>query len=426
MYQDYDHDIRKIYDKLREEDSRVHAFVTKHRRRYSRKYIIAWYEVILSQRRKELNKEVEGLKVYGFKKRGILAALSAVAIGVNSKKKILQRRRETLDEARLSLMEKLERKKQTNGVISTGMLQNELRRLLYNELNQWDKKRYLSAPFQEMKVAMKRVRIQRATAESHFAKKHLKKYLSQWYHFCYPEGNRRIVRFDQSKVDKFSALTTTKVAFKLWYKYARIRTKAAIMHRKALTNFVYSYFQEWRYQTRKQCLLRKDAFEAWKDFGNIVRRDPFLAWREWAFLHRRERNVNERFLRSHRRIKARRILLKCFRHWGHCIAYDRASALYSRSELMMQIERNTRRIQELEGAARLSASDDETPAQLRRLISNLHMEEIAKDETIAGLQMQLRKAKEDIDYARSLVDLAQMDPHVLKYISSRHAFTASL
>ena len=359
--------------------------------------------------------------MYKLRKRGILAALSAVAIGADSRKTILKRRPEALDKARTALTEKLALKNQLHGgIISTCMLQNELRRLFHDELHQWDRKRYLKGPFLVMKAAMENTKQGRVKAYTHYCRTCLEKTFSKWYD-CTRVGTRRAPRFDQDRVDLFSRTTLIKIPFKQWHTISRMLTEAAKKRRAALTRFIHSYFMAWQNQARNNRLLKIKVFQNWRHYEDIVRTKPFYKWHEWAVNKRKRRRDNERFLNSHQRIKNRRILFKAFRHWSHQMAYGSVSALYTRYELIQKVKQQAKRIGELEDETQINHDRD---LQITTSISQLQEELNKKEEEMKILTVSLKKAKEERDGAQSLVTLSHIDRESLRMASSRHMFCA--
>jgi len=269
--------------------------------------------------------------------------ISAVAIGANTNNKILQRRSNALARARLALTDKL----QSNGIISTDMLQNELRRIFHDELLKWDRKRYLSAPFFAMKAAMVHAKTGKTKAYDHMRRASLFKVFSTWRDYCSQE-RRRIPRFNQLQVDLFSTTRLLKVAFNRWHRLARLYTEAARKHRIVLTRFAREHFVSWRFQASHYRKLKARALTNWMQYGETVMTSPFHNWQEWAINKRNSRCVRERFLHAHRRIKERKLLSRVFRHWNHQMLYGRVSALYTRHELMEMLAAKTKKLEEME------------------------------------------------------------------------------
>ncbi len=404
---------------MREEDSRVQYFCKKRNGRQITCIFFAWREVTLSRRRHALHKEVEGLTVYKLRKRGILTALSAIAIGANSRKKLLQRRGDALEKARSTLTEKLAIRKQSHGIISTCMLQSELRRLFHNELYQWDQKRYVEGPFLVMKDAMIKRKERTLKAQHHFCWILRELTFYAWRDCALREG-RRTPRYDQEKVDCFARSTALRICVKRWHAYSRIKAEAARKRRVVLTKLAHSYFMTWRTKARKCRSMKKEVIQNWQYHGDIVRISPFYKWRDWTISKRMREKDNVRFLNAHERKKNRRLLSKCFRHWGHYVVYGSVVGLYSRSGLVQKLNQQTRYISELEDAAETT---HDTKLQLA-CIPQLQDELRKKADEIRILNVALKKVTEERDGARSLVKISPVEKESLRIASSRHIFCA--
>ena len=343
-YQDYDLDIQYVCERVRNENLKANSFLDEKNARVIRRCFLAWKEATLFHKRNLLHNKVESTEYFKSKKKGILAVLSAVAIGANSKKNILQRRQNALDQARGVLMKKLAEKSQSHGIITMDMLQIELRRIFHNELHKWDRKRYLSGPFVVMKELMIEANIGNKKARDYAKTRYLKLPFEGWRNVSLTQ------LASHAKVDIFAKKSLPIMVLKSWHRLARTYSIAAQKRRAFLTQIATDCFTAWLFQAKVNKPIRVRVIGQWTNYRQTIARGRFQKWRQWAAYKRDILRDRGRFLYAHKRLREGRLLLRFFRNWKHFISYGRVSGLYSRSDLFDLLEEKSRQLETLRSA----------------------------------------------------------------------------
>ena len=410
-------------EKLKNDNVKAYLFRDERITASLRLCFVAWTEVTLSHNRKVLQKKIVKTEYFKSKKKGILAVLSAVAIGANSGNKILQRRQNALDQAREVLTKKLAERDQTHGVITSDLLHVELQRIFHNELQKWDQKRYLWSPFMAMKETMLIAKHVNQKACDHRKKRYLMLPFEQWK----TSSSKKIGRFryNQVEVDSFAKSRLSRMALKRWHGLARIHSLVAQKRRAILTRLASSCITAWSLQAKFNKAMKLRVIGQWINYRNTMMRCPLKKWIEWT-VNMRDR---ERLFCTHKRLGKGRIMLRIFRHWRHFISYGRVSGLYSRSELLEKLEEKSMRVEALESDLALSAKqhitfdDGNLRSTIRKLGERLHQ----KDSEVKRLILLLEGSRSQTEEAYALLKTLESNQEfrsVMESLVSRQAFCA--
>lgn len=215
----------------------------------------AWREACIHFKRELVEQEMKDVQHFKTKRKSIVTALAGVTIGSNQEKKILNRRTNALKQARETLVKKLEAKNQVGGIITESMLQVELQKIFHNEIQAWDRKRYLRPPFKLMKQFAMEILLLKRKADDHRSKSVLSNCIQNWRSNVV-KSRQVPLRYSQMVVDAFIEKRKMKLSFKVWYKWSIIMTSAKKLQRKILSRQALLLFQSWSIEARKR--LRKE------------------------------------------------------------------------------------------------------------------------------------------------------------------------
>ncbi len=300
--------------------------------------------------KKDIVEKVDRMDVayYHSKKRDIFHVLSSLSLGVSSRKKILQRRRDGLARARTSLIGTLSKKNEVEGIITSEMVQRELRKIFHSELYDWNRKRYLEICFAGWKVMFREVKLTNLVATSHLKVNLFKKW-RKWTNKQRPIIEGRC--HDHSRKLSLAIACNEKIVrqkmFRAWRIKARCYANAARMRRRVLTRFAKNVIYVWFGITKEHRAIKLNTLKEWKSYQQFTLGRPFLSWRQTTTLMRQTRRDQILFLKSYKQVKRRSMQFEIFRTWRHQTRYGRITSMYSRQDLLRLLEEKNHTINEL-------------------------------------------------------------------------------
>ena len=112
-------------------DEKVDSLLLKRTKLVAIQCFGALHKNTIRFKRRTLVQKVEAMDTgyYNSKKKKIMHVLSVISLGTSSRKKILERRAESLARARTTLTEKLTKKNEARGIITIDMLHGEMRNI---------------------------------------------------------------------------------------------------------------------------------------------------------------------------------------------------------------------------------------------------------------------------------------------------------
>ena len=332
-------------------DDKFERFQCNQKNKLIPRYFHAWKNTTIRFTRREIVEKVDRMdeSYYKSKKRNILHVLSAVSLGASSRKKILQRRRNGLANARSSLVDTLASKNQRKGIITNEMVQVELRRIFHTELFQWNRKKYLASNFIVWRDIMQETRRSKLRAYSHFRSK----FFVAWK--CWTLKNITLISGDCTNsrdkhilVDSFRRKRLVGHAFRGWRIKARMYEYGKQMRRKILSHFVSEYLHEWHRITKHHRHTKRNILKRWKGYQKYTVYRSFSCWQIVIISLKQFRQDQDRFLSSYNRVKEKRQQWNIFRIWRQQARYGRVTSLYSRQDLLQKLAIQSRKIDCLE------------------------------------------------------------------------------
>lgn len=306
---------------------------------------IGWKNGTICFMKREIVQRVDNMDInyYCRKKRNVLRALSAISLGASSKKKILQRRRDGLSNARSRLTTILTGKQQSKGIITNEMVQLELRRIFHSEMCNWNRKRYLADCFANWKDDFDMAKGLNQKANQHLKGK-LFKFWRGWTLLQVELISASTPTYRIFELETFQKKWCLVKPFIAWRTKTRIYIKAKQMRRQLISRFVEHQFDEWQTFVKKSREIKTCVLQKWKDYKFITIGKPFLSWRDYAVHLKHLRQYRDSFVSSYSRMKKRRMLGKLFRTWRHQSRYGRVTSMYSRQELIQKLAAQSRKI----------------------------------------------------------------------------------
>ena len=318
------------------------------RGRYLIKCFDAWKNVTPRSVKQDVIKSKDRVDAtyYWSKKKNILNVISALSVGASSKKKILERRSDGLSHARSTLVNKLSKTNEQEGLITSNMVQMELQRMFYAELFDWNRKRYLSRCFKSWyeRISFKMSSTQKAR------KFYTRKVFDRWKVWTMKQiviiqGDSNNSPYSYIEAETFHCKRIKFHSFKAWRKKAHLYLQAKRMQRKFVTNHISKCINEWNQQIRYYREIKMNALVQWKEYKHIMIGHPFECWKKIAKTQMQQRRERDRCISYFTRIKRRRIIWHIFKKWRQQALYGRVTGMYTRQELIEQLAIQTRRIE---------------------------------------------------------------------------------
>ncbi len=403
-----------------------------------RRFFHAWKNVSIANR---VNMKFEP------KRQSIYLALSAISLGVDGYKgRILQhRRKDGLARARENLSKKLRRRSECqHEIITTEMLKCELRKMFYDELYAWNRKRDLSLAF----TAMKQHTLEAKERNIRMRHKWLRGSMDAWMEFTLQrrqmyEGIRTVPRYDQNQLDIFAYLHPIKIPFMRWVSWSRRYTEVKRRRRVIFTRIARQCFQVWRTDAKVRRKLRLRVVDNWVDYRKRILQPSFHGWKTWVITVQNERRDRERFLYSHKIMKQRRMKRLLFGFWKNWIIYGRMVLPDSRSNLLKQLADQQNEINDLkrrlEGQENIDTEDENALTSTTSMYSSSikHEEESTVMDDVKSIDTTMRDVKRlsasleqsrmEIKDLRQCLDTVkewkEQSLSLREYITSRQVFT---
>ncbi|GFH55546.1 hypothetical protein CTEN210_12022 [Chaetoceros tenuissimus] len=237
----------------------------------------AWRESCIHYKRERVEQEMKDVQHFKIKRKSIVTALAGVTIGSNQEKKILNRCTNALKQARETLVKKLEKKNQAGGIITEAMLQVELQKIFHDEIQAWDRKRYLRPPFQWMKRNARKMHLLKRKADNYRGFRALYKSFQDW-RSSVAKSRQVPLRYSQIVVDAFIDKRRMKLSFKVWHKWSMVMTLAKKLERKILSRQAWLLFQSWSDEARKRVRLRRKVLDKWMAYRYRYTKIAFQRW----------------------------------------------------------------------------------------------------------------------------------------------------
>jgi len=392
----------------------------------------AWRKSTMRHTEQELLEHVNGAstKLFRTRRKNIMKVWSAIALGTNSKKKILERRRDGLARARSNLEERLWDKNESMGLIITHeMVAEEVRRIVNCDMADWIRKRYLGRCFGMLKNSMRYTRNQRAAADNDFEFKIKTKIFSKWLVW----SSERSQNFQHAwncpsvcNCDVINLLARKRLlymVFRPWKQFASTHALAKLMRRRIFSNIVAKYFHSWRVVASRHRTLRSTAVSRWRCCHDELFVRPFRAWRSWTAAIRERYEYHNRLISVYNSSKNRRYLRQMFKSWRHQATYGRIWGMYNRAELVNLLITCQSKYKHLEG--RIQGCDEYAKKeqyqteQLSLVKNELHL-------MVGKLQASedaRQKADEEVARLGQIVEcVKRVEPSVTKVISTMQPF----
>lgn len=406
-------------------DEKVEMLLSKRIKTVASRCFYALKESTIRFRRRSLVEKVETMDTGYFtsKKRNIMHVLSAISLGTSSRKKILERRADSLARARTILTDKLTKKNEEHGIITIDMLQGEMRRIFNSEVSGWFRRRYLQNSFTALKFEMKAGRENIVVASQYCRKKVGRQVFIQWRKLTLmPSSKSMLLHYNCAEVELFGKLRLFRFIFRPWKSTTAMLCRAKRLRRNILTRLAIKYFHAWNKISSHQGIIRGQVISLWKNYRCDTVGEPFRTWRDCTRKNIKLRQDRERFLFAYKRLQERRILWGIFRTWRHLARYGRETGLYNRKELIRKNERQAEVIRILEIQLSAYIKEDATNGGLRlesKLIASvprLNNVLYQKENNVRTLKRQKSKIKE---FQATKEVLKNISSDAMNYVASR-------
>ena len=353
-----------------------------------------WRNTIIRSLEKNLTVSIESNSGY-FKqrRRSVMQVWAHVALGINSKKKILERRRGGIERARESLT------KRAGMLITPELVENEIRRLMNPTLSAW-----MTGHSQRTYFSLWRDHFRRHFELILQAKRYCNasiqsRVLLSWQSYTkasaqFTEENFKMdyKRLTQSTL--FNNYKRTKSVVRNWRRYTKSMVGAQRKRRQILSRFVRESFLSWQCIKNRQQRVKRVALSNWIEIETVYIKRPFRCWRNIMENNHCRLVYESKLIQTFIRSKQRRILHRQFRQWLHQARFGRITSLYSRNQLAAGWAENKKRCMQmsskLEEMQVKISSYDEMLITVRDLTKRLNMSEKARIEA----EQKLAEVKE--------------------------------
>ena len=327
------------------------------------------------------------------RRRSVMQVWAHIALGVNSKKKILERRRGGIERARESLAKRLTENGEAGMLITPEMVQDEIRRLMNATLSAWMTGHSQRTFFTQWRELFRRHFEWTIQAKRHYSTSIQRRVLLSWQSYtktgAFTEGNFKMdyKRLTQAILFSNKRLITSVVL--KWTKYTKSMVGAHRKRRQILSRFVRESLLGWRFIKNRQKYLKRVAFSNWIEIETVYIKRPFKCWRNITENNKCRLVYERKLIQTCMRSKQRRILYIQFRQWLHQTRFGRIASLYSRNDLARGWIENKNRCSQLsseldEMQAKIG-SFDELLITVRELTKRLKISEKARVEAEQNL-----------------------------------------
>ena len=367
------------------DDARCSGLRSKRGRRIIAHCFKFWRSTLIRAMKSDLLTSIESNNTSYFKQRksNILKVWGHVALGLNSRKKILERRQDGTEKAREAL------------IITPEMVDAEIRRFRMRNTTQW-----LSGYSQRTYFKLWRDSIGPYKENVDKSKKYVgvricSAVLSSWLEVTrasidQAEGNFSIDYRRLAEAKAFHHRNATKFIMRRWGQYSTRMASAQLMRRRVLSRLVRGCLKEWNQLKISQRKIKQNALSHWMDVEQVYLKQPFYCWRAIVATNKYKAFYEERMLATHLRAAGRKKLYKHFRQWLHQTRYCRVTSLYTRNELASGWVEQKRMSEQLwlqiEGMKSQLESYDELQSRLKSIEEKLIISERARFQAEKSLE----------------------------------------
>ena len=319
------------------------------------------------------------------RKRSVLHVWGNIALGLDSRKSILERRRGGLEQARESLTKRLAEKGESGLIITPEMIDSEIHRLVHNLLRKWMANYSKRNHFNSWREYFHPLYTRKSIATRHWAKKIQKRLLVSWLlhvRACieHTDGNFKVNHKNIAEAIHFHQSNTTAFVIKNWRRYTKTTTGSRQLRRRILSQLAHKTLIHWKSVTKNQIGMKKHALSIWIDIQQTYIKRPFRCWRNIVDNNRCQQDYQRRLVKTFLRSIQRRNMYEQFRLWHHQAKYARVTSFYTRNQLAFGWLENKRMFEQLSKKMKVIQDRMDQPDEL--------------EATIQSLQMKLRKCEE--------------------------------
>ena len=343
---------------------------------------LCWRQRNLRNINRDLEASIEttSSNFYQQRRASVVKVWSHIAIGLNSQKDVIEKRRGGLDLASETIGQRLVRKNEA-GAITSDKIEDEIDTILaYNAMDIW-----LSG---YRKITYFRLwRDSLALPTQYYNRRRCRSILSTWK--------------AQSKaaVDVEGwALTIDYTRYEEAKSHHQQRVTGAMLRRwrtrmQTLSRFAGFCLRMWQSTKQIHSESKRNVLLNWSHVVQVNQtfcRAPFQRWREIAFNERQHSRIQNRLVCVYLQSKRRKKLWMSFLQWKRQSQYSRVTSKYGRNELASGWLQQKQRCTRLESALEdMSLQSDELKTKIKRLEEQLQRSE--KSRTMVEQELASRK-----------------------------------
>ena len=400
-----------INSRRRLDEHKCLIVATKRNKRVLAHYFSFWQSNLVRSIKSDLVVSIENNTTGYFRqrKKSVLHVWGNIALGLDSRKSILERRRGGLEQARESLTKRLAEKGESGLIITPEMIDLEIHRIVHDLLRKWMAKYSKRNHFMSWRDHLHPLYKQKLLAKGHWAKRIQKRILVSWLlhvRACieHTDGNFKVNHKKSAAASELYHHNTTTFVIKNWMRYTKATIGSRRLRRHILSRLARTSLIHLKLVTKNQIEMKRFALSIWIDIGQTYIKNPFRCWRNIVDNNKcrdgYERRLVTTFLHSIRR----RNMYRHFRLWHHQAKYARVTSLYTRNQLAHGWLENKRMLEQLSMKTKELKdnveSSDELEASIQSLVVKLKKSEDAR-----------RQAEQSLTYEKAINDcLSRINP----------------
>ena len=439
--------IKDLGRTMRAEENILEEFRSRWNVRLVDRCFYLWQKDTMRYCRSEVVTMVDQMDTSYFRNRktNVLKIWSALSLGMNSRKGILQRRRDAMATARERLTERLMRRKdEENGMIITNdMVRAEMQLIFYGEMRGWVRTRYLTRCLASWRNRYEIYRDGCRRADGLFCSKVCGTVLVAW------RDAARLIRitpprYNPAAAEAFPRLVSMRRTLAGWSAVTARLVAARRIRRRVLSRFARAHLVAWGDAAVRRRTLRAHAAQSWWDLHGTISINPLRQWAKWAAVEGRRTWDLSRLADMSSKSIERRFLARRFRAWRHQAKYGRVTGLGTRAQLFQSFldERRRREALERRLEKERGRGDEKMTGAGGRIGDGTLMGELPSagelvrhpepapwdlecarqrqqaEEQISGLTEALRRAEEEASRMKRVVDcVKEVAPEATEYLS---------
>jgi hypothetical protein len=271
------------------------------------------------------------------RKKSVLQVWSHVALGLNSKKKILERRRGGIERARESLTKRLAEKGEAGLIVTPEMIDAEISRIMNTTLSTWMAGYSKRTYFTSWRHHTRRLFEQSMLAKKHNTAKMKRKLLVAWLVYtkvCIDRADGNFINYKRlAEANAFNKRKVVVSVLQSWMNHTKVMMAAKTMRRRILSRTIRVCVVEWKRLVNQQRSLKHCVLMHWINIETDYMKHPFRCWRNIVDNNRCRLDYQMRLVKTFVRSKSRRKIYQLFHQWLHQTRYGRVTSLYTRNQL---------------------------------------------------------------------------------------------